>query len=63
VHGLRRRAESTLFVVFLSPFGHYWWNILIPAAGLIVCFIWRSLVDSYKDLNTAKFAVIHEMEP
>jgi len=27
-----------------------------------VCFIWYSLVDSYKDLNTAKFAVIHELE-
>lgn len=52
----------TLYVVFLSTFGHYWWNILIPATGLIVCFIWWSLVDSYKDLNTAKFAVIHEME-
>jgi hypothetical protein len=27
-----------------------------------VCFIWWSLVDSYKDLNTAKFTVIHELE-
>lgn len=52
----------TLFVVFLSTFGHNRWNALIPATGLIVCFIWWSLVDSYKDLNTAKFAVIHELE-
>lgn len=52
----------TLFVVFLSTFGHHRWNVLIPATGLIVCFIWWSLVDSYKDLNTAKFAVIHELE-
>lgn len=52
----------TLFVVFLSTFGHHRWNALIPATGLIVCFIWYSLVDSYKDLNTAKFAVIHEFE-
>jgi hypothetical protein len=52
----------TLFVVFLSTFGHHRWNALIPATGLIVCFIWYSLVDSYKDLNTAKFAVIHELE-
>jgi len=48
----------TLFVVFLSTFGHNRWNALLPATGLIVCFIWYSLVDSYKDLNTAKFAVI-----
>lgn len=52
----------TLYVVFLSTFGHYWWNILIPATGLIVCFIWYSLVDSYKDLNRAKFVVIYELE-
>jgi hypothetical protein len=52
----------TLFVVFLSTFGHHRWNALIPAIGLIVCFIWYSLVDSYKHLNTAKFKVIHEME-
>ncbi|MFI5089859.1 MAG: hypothetical protein ACHP7P_07355 [Terriglobales bacterium] len=52
----------TLFVVFLSTFGHHRWNALIPATGLIVWFIWYSLVDSYKDLNTAKFAVIHELE-
>ncbi len=52
----------TLYVVFLSTFGHYWWNILIPATGLIVCFIWYSLVDSYKELNRAKFVVIYELE-
>lgn len=52
----------TLFVALLSAFGHHRWNALIPATGLIVCFIWWSLVDSYKDLNTAKFAVIHELE-
>jgi hypothetical protein len=52
----------TLCVVFLSTFGNHCWNVLIPATGLIVCFIWWSLVDSYKDLNTAKFEVIHELE-
>ena len=51
-----------LFVVFLSTFGHHRWNTSIPGTGLIVCFIWCSLVNSYKDLNTAKFAVIHELE-
>ena len=52
----------TLFVVFLSTFGHHRWNALVPATGLVICFLWHSLVDSYKDLNTAKFAVIHELE-
>jgi hypothetical protein len=52
----------TLYVALLSSFGHHRWNVLIPITGLVVCFIWHSLVDSYKDLNTAKFAVIHELE-
>jgi hypothetical protein len=52
----------TLFVVFLSTFGHHRWNVLVPATGLVICFILYSFVDSYKDLNTAKFAVIHELE-
>ena len=52
----------TLFVTFLSTFGHHRLNGLIPVAGLFVCFIWWSLVNSYKDLNTAKFKVIHELE-
>lgn len=52
----------TLFVAFLSSFGPHRWNVLIPIAGLLVCFIWHSLVESYKSLNTAKFQVIHELE-
>jgi hypothetical protein len=52
----------TLFVTFLSIFGHHRLNVLLPIAGIFVCFIWWSLVNSYKDLNTAKFKVIHEME-
>lgn len=51
-----------LFVTFLSEFGHHRWNVLIPVAGLLLCFVWHSLVESYKDLNTAKFHVIHELE-
>jgi hypothetical protein len=52
----------TLFVVFLSTFGHHRWNALVPATGLVICFIWWSLVNSYKHLNKAKFDVIHEIE-
>jgi hypothetical protein len=37
----------------------YW---LVSLAGMILCFIWYRLVRSYKDLNSAKFKVIHEIE-
>lgn len=51
-----------LYITFLSTFGHHWWNVFIPLTGVVVCFIWYSLVCSYKDLNAAKFVVIHELE-
>src|SRR5713226_9471659 len=37
----------------------YW---LVAAAGIVLAYMWYRLVRSYKDLNTAKFNVIHEME-
>lgn len=52
----------TLFVAFVSIFGSDRRNALIPVAGLFACFVWHSLVKSYKSLNTAKFEVIHELE-
>lgn len=52
----------TLFVAFLSTFSSHRWNVLIPIAGLFACFVWHSMVQSYKHLNTAKFEVIHELE-
>ena len=35
---------------------------LVSLAGMVLCFMWYRLIRSYKDLNTAKFAVIHEIE-
>lgn len=37
----------------------YW---LVSLAGMALCFMWYRLVRSYRDLSTAKFKVIHEME-
>lgn len=38
------------------------WLSIIPVAGLLVSLTWFSLIRSYKNLNTAKFKVIHELE-
>jgi hypothetical protein len=38
------------------------WLVIIPIAGLLVSLTWFSLIKAYKDLNTAKFKVIHELE-
>lgn len=37
----------------------YW---LISLAGMALCFMWYKLVCSYKNLNSAKFEIIHELE-
>lgn len=39
--------------------GQYW---IVAMAGIVLCYMWYRLVCSYRDLNTAKFAVIHEIE-
>lgn len=38
------------------------WLSIIPVAGFLVSLTWFSLIRAYKDLNTAKFKVIHELE-
>ncbi|MEP4890437.1 MAG: hypothetical protein ABJV04_10450 [Aliiglaciecola sp.] len=35
---------------------------LVSTAGIAICYMWYRLVRSYRDLNTAKFKVIHEIE-
>lgn len=39
--------------------GAYW---VVAIAGMVLCYMWYRLVCSYRDLNTAKFAVIHQIE-
>jgi carbon starvation protein CstA len=38
------------------------WLLAIPAAGLIVCVAWRTLLESYRQLNRAKFEVLQKLE-
>lgn len=35
---------------------------LISVAGVVLCLLWYRIIRSYRDLNTARFAIIHEME-
>jgi hypothetical protein len=43
----------------IAPTKLYW---AVSLAGIAICFMWYRLVRSYKDLNSAKFKVIHEIE-
>ncbi len=40
----------------------WFWIVLVSLAGLLVCITWLGLIQSYRNLNTAKFKVIHEFE-
>lgn len=37
-------------------------QIIVPLAGLLVTITWAALILSYRNLNTVKFQVIHEIE-
>src|SRR5580658_6434575 len=36
--------------------------LAIPIVGGLICFYWYQIIRSYKNLNTAKFAVVHAIE-
>jgi len=45
-----------------SASGAIWWFLPVVLAGMVLCYVWYSLVLSYKGLNTGKFALIHAIE-
>lgn len=55
-------ALAALYAVLSSALVLPFWRYAIPLAGLLVCVAWKVLIASYRDLNSAKFEVIHEME-
>lgn len=72
----RRIAASSYFLTintgivvfsgYLSPsqgreiiFEQYW---MVAFAGIILSFLWYRVIRSYKDLNRAKFGIIHQIE-
>ncbi len=35
---------------------------LIASSGIVLSYLWYRLIRSYKDINSGKFTVIHEIE-
>jgi len=52
----------TLYGIVAASRYNTYWAILVPVAGLLVSLTWYRIIISYRDLNTVKFAVIHELE-
>jgi len=52
----------TLYGLVAASKYNTYWMILVPIAGLLVAITWHRIITSYRDLNTLKFGVIHELE-
>ncbi|MCL4301555.1 MAG: hypothetical protein KJ077_37995 [Anaerolineae bacterium] len=59
-------ALVTAIVGFISitpqPNVQYGWIILAAIAGVVFSFTWWRLIQSYKQLNSGKFKIIHLLE-
>lgn len=69
----RRAQANTLFLtlntallaamsVIVSKNVNLLFFIIVGFAGLANCYFWRQLIVSYKQMNSGKFQVIHEIE-
>lgn len=52
----------TLYGLLAASQYRSYWTVLVPIAGILVALTWHRIITSYRDLNTVKFAVIHELE-
>lgn len=52
----------TLYGVVAASRFNTIWIVLVPVAGFLVALTWHRIITSYRDLNTVKFQVIHELE-
>ena len=55
-------ANSIIFAFLATQVEFSTVHILITVFGSLLCFVWASIIKNYRSLNSAKYAVIHEME-
>ena len=55
-------GNKDLFYQFKETKLQYITLFLVGLLGIILCWVWQSNIRSYKQLNSAKFKVIGEME-
>lgn len=37
-------------------------ELLVPVSGIVLCYLWYRIIRSYRNLNSAKFKVVHIIE-
>ncbi len=50
------------FASYMTAINQYAAIILLSVVGIVVSFVWRKSILAYKELNRAKFKVIHQLE-
>lgn len=60
-------TNTFLFSLFgiattLEGFTKELWVYIVPSVGILICLTWYILIESYSNLNSAKFKVIHDLE-
>ncbi len=50
------------FAGYLVTTNNNSWQTIVPIIGVLISFFWMKTINSYRQLNTAKFKVIHEIE-
>lgn len=51
-----------LYGTFPAAHAAGFWSLLLPFAGVLMAATWLQIVTSYRDLNSIKYSVIHELE-
>ena len=60
--GLVPREVAEVLEVTTAHMELDWQFAIVAVAGCLLCWIWRKMIAAYRDLNSAKFKVINEIE-
>lgn len=55
-------ANSIIFAFLATQATFYEIHVFISVVGILISLVWATMIQNYKNLNSAKYAVIHEME-
>lgn len=55
-------ALATIYGLTSNEIDTAVWQVIIPIAGILTCLVWWNLITTYRNLNSVKFKVIHELE-
>jgi len=55
-------ANSIIFAFLATQGTFYKIHVFISIVGILISFVWATMIQNYKNVNSAKYAVIHEME-